>query len=64
MTPVVTYMYIRGFKIRFQDWKNIWRMHKKGKNRKKQITYKEWSVILFVLNLNLCNVIRFLKDLS
>lgn len=64
MTPVVTYMYIRGFKIRFQDWKNIWRMHKKGKNRKKQITYKEWSVILFVLNLNLSNVIRFLKDLS
>ena len=64
MTPVVTYMYIRGFKIRFQDSKNIWRMHKKGKNRKKQITYKEWSVILFVLNLNLSNVIRFLKDLS
>ena len=59
MTPVVTYMYIRGFKIRFQDSKNIWRMHKKGKNRKKQITYKEWSVILFVLNLNLCNDLLF-----
>ena len=27
-------------------------MHRKGKNRKKQITYKEWSVILTVIKFN------------
>lgn len=34
--------------ICFQDWKTIWRMLKKGKNRNKQITYKEWSVIILI----------------
>ena len=38
-------------------------MHKKGKNRKKQITYKEWSVIRFAINLIFRDVILFLKDL-